>query len=130
MRPEYRVAVPALRGHQFDGFWKTGNFDVHNTFMCGCVKVFATKRKGGRSASSRRQYSSVMIHHKQLSLSHLLTLSQACTTKVSSNKLLQTESRHCYISTGSLQLVLFELPNEQGVLEADNKEATMDCSAF
>ena len=46
------------RKELFDGFWKTANFDVQNAFLCGCVKVFATKRKGVKSPS-RRQFSSI-----------------------------------------------------------------------
>ena len=46
------------RKELFDGFWKTANFDVQNTFLCGCVKVFATKRKGVKSPS-RRQFSRI-----------------------------------------------------------------------
>ena len=32
---------------------------MQNAFICGCVKVFATKHKDGRCTSSRRQYSRI-----------------------------------------------------------------------
>lgn len=31
------------RKNLFDGFWKTGSFDIQNTFLCGCVKVTENK---------------------------------------------------------------------------------------
>ena len=44
------------RKELFDGFWRTANFDVQNAFLCGCVKVFETKRKYTRSTDSRRNF--------------------------------------------------------------------------
>ena len=39
----------------FDGFWQTGNFDVQNAYLCGCVKVMETARRySGRGSESRR----------------------------------------------------------------------------
>ena len=46
------------RKRLFDGFWNSGNFDVQNTFLCGCVKVSNTKRKCA-SHESRRCFSCV-----------------------------------------------------------------------
>ncbi len=43
----------------FDGFWKASNFDVQNAFLCGCVKVLATKKKYTKSPNSRRSFSRV-----------------------------------------------------------------------
>ena len=41
------------RKELFDGFWRTANFDVQNAFLCGCVKVFETKRKYTRVLTHR-----------------------------------------------------------------------------
>ena len=41
----------------FDGFWKSGNFDVQNAYLCGCVKVINTKKKYAKGPKSRRSFS-------------------------------------------------------------------------
>ena len=42
----------------FDGFWSTSDFDVQNTYLCGCIKVVQVKRRySGKGRESRRGYS-------------------------------------------------------------------------
>ena len=43
----------------FEGFWKLANFDIQNTYLCGCVKVMSTKRSYSKSLQSRRKFSRV-----------------------------------------------------------------------
>ena len=43
----------------FSGFWGSANFDVQNSYLCGCVKVIQVKRRYTSNASSRRSHSRV-----------------------------------------------------------------------
>lgn len=43
----------------FDRFWKLANFDIQNTYLCGCVKVLTTKRKYAKIPESCRRFSRV-----------------------------------------------------------------------
>ena len=43
----------------FEGFWKMGNFDLQNTYLCGCVKTITTKRKYTKREESRRKFTRV-----------------------------------------------------------------------
>ena len=47
------------RKRLFTGFWETGDFNVQNAYICGCVRVLKTKRKYTKAPSSRRKYSRV-----------------------------------------------------------------------
>ena len=38
-----------------DWFWKTSNFNVQNTYLCGCVQVSEVKWRYARSGSASRQ---------------------------------------------------------------------------
>lgn len=29
----------------FDGFWNTSDFDVRNTYLCGCINVVEVRRR-------------------------------------------------------------------------------------
>lgn len=49
----------AQRQKLFDGFWKMGNFDVQNAYLCGCVKVINKKKHYTSKETSRRQFSRV-----------------------------------------------------------------------
>ena len=40
----------------FTGFWESSNFDVQNSYLCGCVRVMKAKRKYTKAATSRRKY--------------------------------------------------------------------------
>ena len=44
------------RKRLFAGFWDSGNFDVQNAYLCGCVRVMKTKRKYMKAPTSRRKY--------------------------------------------------------------------------
>ena len=48
------------RKRLFEGFWKTADFNIHNAYICGCVKVLeVSKRYTARGAESRRANSRV-----------------------------------------------------------------------
>ena len=44
------------RKRLFTGFWDSGNFDVQNSYLCGCVRVMKKKRSYSKLPTSRRQY--------------------------------------------------------------------------
>ena len=50
--------VPADgRKKLFQGFWSTGNFDVQNAYLCGCIKIEAVGRHyTSHGRPSRRSY--------------------------------------------------------------------------
>ena len=41
----------------FAGFWESGDFNVQNAYLCGCIRVMKTKRKYTKALTSRRRYS-------------------------------------------------------------------------
>ena len=44
----------------FDGFWRTEDFDVQNTYLSGCVKVVDVKKRyTDNPSTSRRKHSRV-----------------------------------------------------------------------
>ena len=43
----------------FEGFWKMANFDIQNTYLCGCIKTSNTKRKYTKREESRRKFTRV-----------------------------------------------------------------------
>ena len=53
--------VPAnQRKKLFDGFWSSGNFDVQNAYLCGCIKVVDVGRQcTPRGSPSRRSYTRI-----------------------------------------------------------------------
>ena len=56
----YSKVPSEQRKKLFDGFWSSGNFDVQNAYICGCIKTSEVARRyTSHGSDSRRSHSRV-----------------------------------------------------------------------